>query len=592
MYYGVGDNNTEVALMADIKEMTKAGFGGPVNMYVLLDRSPTDWGTPEGEFVDGPLGDLGDFSTGKVFHVEGDTLVEDLDIGEVDMSDPDTLAWFVDQVLTVAPAERTALFFGDHGAGAYAFGIDEDTGEGEKNLDAQTLATGLRAGLAPTDTRLDMVGFSACLMANFETTTWLSSSADYLLASEDLMPFNALQYDSLAALTADPTMDVTDLAGTLIDAYAGMHGSSDYADTSLSLTDLSKAAILDKAVGNLATALLEAEDYVGFKSVVADSTAMAPLDTSWGFLDLGDVARRLAQPGNPDTVRNAADAVFAAVDQAVVSSWEGLARTQTTGLSIAIPQSVDFYDAATYAVLGQPDWSAWLDALFSTASESGANTMWAADLPDVESLDSQGLVISAMLDPDAVEQYGLVNTLGLFGRPTDAAGFEVLLTYPGITDSGETGRVASSWAFQVFSLSDSSSETLPTTRLYPSEEIITGAISGTYEVDGQASDAEIDFAIDPESGELSNLTVWVIDGSGAWAEVSPQVGSTFTPVVFVVSPDGSSTESNALTPLSFDDGITVGQLNFTPGARVAAGLLAIDGGGGESTVFGFTEVPE
>ena len=597
IYYGVADNDLEAALTADVAEMTQAGFGDEVAMYGLIDRSPIDYSDPYGEFVDGPLGALGDFAGTKAFRVIGDDLVEDLDLGEVDMADPDTLAWFVAEVMRVSPTDHTALIMSDHGAGAYAFGVDEgaveDEGDAPTSMDAQEIAVALRTATADAGRPLDVLAFDACLMANFEMTAWLSGSADLLVASEDLVPGFGFRYQDLVGLTQDPSMDPLEFAGLLVDSFGEQYASSDFAATSLSVTDLSTAQLLDRAVSGLATALAESEYHVGFQAATADSSSVLALDDVYGFVDLGDLARRLAQPGNPEAVRIAADAVFAAVDRAVVDEWGGLARDSATGMSIAIPTDPEVFEGLRYAVLGNPDWAEWLSSVFEAAEAvDSTDTLWQTDVPDVELLDESGIVISARLDADVVAEQGLVDATGLFGMPTADGGMEVYLYYPAVTDSGERGLVRSSWAYQVFALTDGETTQYPSTLLLPNEAVINARINGTYTAGGTDHDAVFEFVLDAQGGGITEVRLLVFDEQGgAWGSISPVVGSTFSPIVYQVSPDGSSIDEVLLDPLSFDAGVEVSELTVNPGVEISAGLLASDSAGTPWTVFGSTERP-
>lgn len=593
MFYAVADNNTDGAMAQEIRNMMEAGFGDDVNMYVLIDRSPVDHsadfpGWPE-TFMDGDLGGLGDFSTAKVFHVEGDRLVEDLDLGEIDSSDPDTLAWFVAEVMRIAPADRTGLFLADHGQGAYGFGWDEDTGVGESSFNGQSIAQGIAAGLAPSGRRLDLVGFTACLMANYETAKWLAPHADYLVASEDLMPFTGLQYDQLAALVDDPGLAGDGVALELLNAYSEYHAGEQFAQSSISVTDLRRFDTLQASIGSLARALTDAGDIIGFQRAVRDSADAAPLDLDVGLLDLGDLARRLAQPGNPDNVRIAADAVFRAVDEIVLESWGAAARSTVTGLSISVPTST-FFDPPTYAVLGDPEWAKWLDLVVAQESGSGtvsADSAWTADLPDLEEFGPEGIVVSAQLaDPSTV-----IAVRGIFGVPNSNDQMEVTLTGPAVENSGSAGRVAASWNYSIFSLSAGDETVFPTVHITPSDTMVLAEIYGAYSWQGTTENAAFVANLDPDTGEVGTPVLYVQGFDGAWAQAAPQADSTFTPLVLVVGQDGSQVAQLPARSIPLAGPATIEVLNARQGAVVSAGLLAVLSDQSLSPIWGSIERP-
>jgi hypothetical protein len=507
------------------------------------------------------------------------------------MADPDTLGWFVAEVMRVSPSDHTALIMSDHGAGAYAFGVDEGSAEATR-MTAQDIAIGLRSAVASSGRPLDIVAFDACLMANFEMTSWMSGSADLLVASEDLIPGTGFRYDDLSALTADPTMEPAEFASLLVDSFGEQYATSEFATTSLSVTDLSTALRLDQAVTLLAEALDDTQHHIGFRAALADSTSQIALDDVYGFADLGDLVRRLAQPGNPDDVRIAADAVWAVLDQAVIESWGGLARSAATGMSIAVPTRPEVFDGLDYAVLGNPAWAEWLQSLFDQADAVPSTlSMWSSPQPDVELLDEEGIVISAFLDQDVVDSQGLVDTLGVYGQPTEQGGMEILLRYPAITDSGAVGTVSSSWGYSLFGLTDGTTTVFPSTLLIPSEAVITGSIDGSYVDDGTTAEAQLGFTLDTQGGGITDVQLWVYTDSGGWASIAPRAGSFFLPSLYQVSPDGSTITVESLDLLSFDDGVVIDEYGLSAGQPLAAGLTAIDGSGSAWTVFGITERP-
>lgn len=593
MFYAVADNNTDGAMAQEIRNMMQAGFGDDVNMYVLVDRSPVDYsasapGWPE-EFPDGDLGGLGDFSTAKVFHVEGDRLVEDLDLGEIDSGDPDTLAWFVAEVMRIAPAQRTALFLADHGQGAYGFGWDEDTGMGESSFNGQSIAQGIATGLAPSGRRLDLVGFTACLMANYEMAKWLAPHADYLVASEDLMPFTGLQYDQLASLVNDPGLTGDGVGLELLRAYSEYHAGPEFSSASLSVTDLRRFDTLQAAVGSLARSLVDAGDIEGFQRAVRDSADAAPLDLDTGLLDLGDLARRLAQPGNPDNVRIAADALFRAIDEIVLESWGNSGRSTVTGLSISVPTST-FFDPPVYAVLGDPDWAEWLDLVIEQESGTGtvsADSAWTTALPDLEEFGPEGIVVSAQLvDPQSV-----IGTLGIFGVPNSNDQMEVTLVAPAVENSGTAGRVAASWDFSIIALTVGDVTVFPTVHLSTTDTSVSAEVYGTYSWQGSTDNAVLVFDIDPATCALGTPVLYVQGLDGAWAQGAPQPDSTFTPLVLVVGQDGSQIAELPAQSLPLTGPITADRLNARQGAVVSAGLVAVLSDQSLSPIWGSIERP-
>ena len=105
------------------------------------------------------------------------------------MTDPNTLASFIQFCAKEAPADRYILIFWDHGGGSVTgYGYDErypnDT------MDIGEIGKALKNG----GVKFDLVGFDACLMGTLETAIAVEPYADYMLASEESEPGTGWYY--------------------------------------------------------------------------------------------------------------------------------------------------------------------------------------------------------------------------------------------------------------------------------------------------------------------------------------------------------------------------------------------------------------
>ncbi len=104
-----GDNNLESAALTDFIEMSDVGSTAEVNIVVQMDRT-----------TDPPM-DYGDWSGTKRFRIEKNMLPVPesaaMDLGEVNMGDPQALKDFLDWSMSTYPAQRYALVIWDHGDG-------------------------------------------------------------------------------------------------------------------------------------------------------------------------------------------------------------------------------------------------------------------------------------------------------------------------------------------------------------------------------------------------------------------------------------------------------------------------------------------
>jgi hypothetical protein len=169
--------------------------------------------------------------------VQGGLQALNENVGDLAMTDPDTLADFVSWGTQTYPADRTFLILWDHGGGSVTgYGYDENYPNQSMRVDQ--IADALKA----SRTKFDFIGFDACLMANMETAIAMEPYADYLIASEETEPGSGWYYtDWLNNLTANPSISTLDLGKTIVDTYMSASAQQSSASaTTLSLTDLAE----------------------------------------------------------------------------------------------------------------------------------------------------------------------------------------------------------------------------------------------------------------------------------------------------------------------------------------------------------------
>lgn len=134
-----------------------------------------------------------------------------------DMADAQTLADFISWGAAAYPADRYGLILWNHGGGS-ARGVctDEFSGNYLTTQDIHAALSDVQR--THGDFRLDLVAFDACLMATYEMASHLAPFADYMVASEEVVPGYGFDYTGfLRALSRDPSMDTLSLARQVID---------------------------------------------------------------------------------------------------------------------------------------------------------------------------------------------------------------------------------------------------------------------------------------------------------------------------------------------------------------------------------------
>lgn len=270
------------------------------------------------------------------------------DLGSLNMGAPGTLQDFIAWGIANYPADKYALVMWDHGSGAIGdpatgtFGNDENSGDALSLLE---IKQALQNAYNTTGKKFDVIGFDACLMATLETAYTVSSFANYLVASEELEPGHGWDYTAiLSAIKSNTAISGSALGQTIADGFKA-HAQTENPDSAptitLSVTDLSKVQAVITALEGLATsagANLQNNGQSAWNTIAVGRSKSEDYgnDTqSESFTDMADlkhIAGNLAA-----TYPTEANAVIAAINQAIVYKINGTARPNANGLTIFLP---------------------------------------------------------------------------------------------------------------------------------------------------------------------------------------------------------------------------------------------------------------
>ena len=331
-------NNLEPFAFKNFEQMAAIGSTDKVNVLV-------EFGRPQNHYSNA----CGAWSKTLRFRVEKDmeplenAAVEDL--GATNMGDGAALADFVTWARTNYPAKKTMLAIWDHGQGwrrrqllnlraersalryiarsreAARSGLgdavgsleaipddtrilggyryvshDEDTGDKLYNREIQDTL----AGLVQT-TKIDVIGFDACLMAMLETAYALRDAGTVMVGSEELEPGDGWSYDNfLQPLVADPEgTDAAGLGSLMVEGYRKYYGDSDA--TTLSAVDLTKTTKLANAVSQFAaTASDKLADHLPVLKQARNACANYAPGYGLNSIDLGRFLDQVANAAGVD----------------------------------------------------------------------------------------------------------------------------------------------------------------------------------------------------------------------------------------------------------------------------------------------------
>ena len=371
MLYQDGDDDVlERDIFLDLNEAEIIGSSDMVTIVTQIDR------------YDGSFDGDGDWTSTKRFLVQQDSDLESIgseelaDLGETDMSDPQTLQDFVTWAISTYPAEHYALIMSDHGMGWLGGWTDPDPNDGDMSLseiDGALFNIVTSTGIG----QFDFFGFDACLMAQLESFSMLAPYAQYSAASEETEPAVGWAYAAfLGALVNNPAMGGAELATTIVDSYI----SEDYritddearlsfveenydsgtdlsaeqvaedmsVDVTMTAVDLSQIAALDEAVNQLALVLthVDQSSVAAARSYAQSYTSVFDKDIPDSFIDLGNFVALVADETGDSDVAAAAQQVFNVLQQAVLAEKHGEQKPGSTGISFYFPNS-ELYSMTT-----------------------------------------------------------------------------------------------------------------------------------------------------------------------------------------------------------------------------------------------------
>lgn len=292
---------------------------------------------------------------------DGLELVDD-SLGMQNMADSATLTDFIQYCSSNYAADHYGLVLWDHGGGVVGgYGYDENFGGDSMSL------TEMSRALGDANVHLDMLGFDACLMANFETCLMAAPYADYLIASEEPEPGCGWYYtDWIGKLSENCGIPPKRYGRQIIDDYiteSGWDSPSMY--STLGMFDLQQ--VTQKLLPALsqfsddAVQQLSAGEYRRISQ--SRSNTRAVYQSELDHIDLLDYA----QHSQSET----ADQLEQAVSDCVVYYRETENGSGDNGLSILFP----YYDLSALDMLEEMYQTLGYDDAYPAFLEQFANAM-------------------------------------------------------------------------------------------------------------------------------------------------------------------------------------------------------------------------
>lgn len=331
MFYLCGtDLESDGAMATANLEMIKNTTANSAVNMVIETGGTKKWNAEESVGIDIAEDKLQRWS----YSEEGYTLVEELE--NANMAKHTTLSDFIRWSAENYPAEKYMLLLWDHGSGS-AMGLIVD----ELHDFAEMSLEGLGRALKDGGVHFDLLMTDTCLMANLEMAQTIAPYADYLAASEEVMPgYGSYYTEWLQALYDEPDCSPVRLGRIIADAtqlmYAEKGDDSFLKGLTFSITDLSKIGPVAEAFNDLMKEAVElVKDPEAFGEFLAAISKTDRYQNPF-MKDLYDLARRSMNSGiSKETVLKLENAV----DEAVVYNIRGSYHPYAHGLSVYLRYS-------------------------------------------------------------------------------------------------------------------------------------------------------------------------------------------------------------------------------------------------------------
>lgn len=310
---------------SDIEEMLKSQLAKEVNLLIYTGGAQKwyDYGISN--------------RTNQIYKIESGNLelVKD-NIGKESMAKSETLTYFLNFCKENYPANKYGLILWDHGGGAVSgFGYDENISDKNDTLTIDEL----KMSLDSFGTKLDFIGFDACLMANVETAYAVRNNADYFIASEETEPGSGWAYKKvLNQLSKNTSQNGAELAPQIIDTFIASNNGMFGADATLSCIDLSKMDnVYEKLVtfmNDIKASKLDLNNFSNVSKAIKRTKAYA--DGEIDTIDLVNFSENINISASND--------LSEAVKSAVIYNKTTDYVENSNGLSIYIPnKDLSFY---------------------------------------------------------------------------------------------------------------------------------------------------------------------------------------------------------------------------------------------------------
>jgi len=299
LHYTAGDNNLTPYLNSDVNEMEKVGSSDHMNIVVQFDKGGSDC---------------------KRYYLEQDDdssvinspMLEDM--GRTNMADPQVLG------------------------GGWVGAVSDDSHGGL--MSTPTIQKGLQMAEDETGTKMDILGFDACLMANTEVGYELKDNVNYMVASEETeggsgWPYTPLLTPKLLqnverALRTRLNIEPDEFAKRMVENAE----TDQYSIPTLSAVDMTKMDKVAKSADGFAEAILNTDTPNDtLKSIARKTQSYGANKDHYHFAELVSKSDDISD----EKLKEAAKGLMASIKEAVIAEQHSSGYPDSHGLTAEIP---------------------------------------------------------------------------------------------------------------------------------------------------------------------------------------------------------------------------------------------------------------
>jgi len=634
VYSAADDEVLEETMWFDVNEMELVGSNPQLNIVVQIDR-----------YEAGFTGDS-DWTDTRRYLITQDTDLSAINspvvqnLGEVNMSDPQTLVDFVTWAVQNYPAKKYALIMSDHGGG-WTGGFS-DASAASSGMSIPQIVTSFEQIRQNTGVeRLEVLGFDACLMGQIEVFGSFYPYSNYMIASEEVIPSYGWSYAAwLEQVAQNPTMDGVGLSQAVISTYVindvalseGRASAEDIAQeestTTLSAIESARVPDMIGAMNQFVSYIvtLDQQEVAEARTYARSYYSLFGEEVSPSFIDLGNFSEMLTSINSDSGLQEAAFQLQTAISSAVVSEKHGVNMSGSNGVAFHFPDSdlyyfteyneqfPPYYSESSYKFLEQSYWDEFLtyhytgqafapqEGIASAPSRTaeiiapGASADLSVDpiqISDTEITGDETVTVSTTVngnvayihtalyfwDPDT-ESYWIGDVSYYIAENT------ISVDGVNVPDYGSSPiQVQYDWSPSLYSLTDGEHSAFV---LVEPAEYLSADGQTVYAVYGQYTDALSNAPVDAmfyfaaEGNFLYAYAFPDADENGASnpVEITPQAGDTFTDYVQYYTYD--SNDNPIYNYVLSDDVFTWGEEGFSffssypVDGQYAVGIVAYD----------------